>query len=276
MTAEPGRATHEQALRDAEAWFLRHGLPYFVESERAHVKRGLSRARLLPVLAAAVVLGLAAGAGGRLPGRRLRRDRDGPAGRRAARRGLRRDHAAAADHRALGGRPDLRQPRHAVPAGDPGAAAAAAVRDLPVHQHRGLDGRELPRPWRAVAGGDVLRGAGGRLPAGAAARGDGPGRRRRRRRGRCAAPAEGTPLERGAAEVSGPPTPTSAAVRRGHRPAEVEPGAGAARLQSCRCCCCRSRCCCSSWSSAQWSCSRVGDRRGSDDGSRAATSRASC
>ena len=27
MTAEPGRATHEQALRDAEAWFLRHGLP---------------------------------------------------------------------------------------------------------------------------------------------------------------------------------------------------------------------------------------------------------
>ena len=61
MTAEPGRATHEQALRDAEAWFLRHGLPYFVESERAHVKRGLSRARLLPVLAAAVVLGLAAG-----------------------------------------------------------------------------------------------------------------------------------------------------------------------------------------------------------------------
>ena len=61
MTAEPGRATHEQALRDAEAWFLRHGLPYFVESEREHVRRGLSRRRLLPVVAAAVVLGLAAG-----------------------------------------------------------------------------------------------------------------------------------------------------------------------------------------------------------------------
>jgi hypothetical protein len=51
----------EQTLHDAEQWFLRHGLPYFVESERLAVKRGLSRARLLPVGGAALLLGLAAG-----------------------------------------------------------------------------------------------------------------------------------------------------------------------------------------------------------------------
>ncbi len=38
----------DQALRDAELWFLRHGLPYFVRSERAIVHRGLSRARDSP------------------------------------------------------------------------------------------------------------------------------------------------------------------------------------------------------------------------------------
>jgi len=51
----------EQTLHDAERWFLRHGLPYFVESERLVVKRGLSRGRLLPVVGAALLLGLAAG-----------------------------------------------------------------------------------------------------------------------------------------------------------------------------------------------------------------------
>jgi hypothetical protein len=51
----------EQTLHDAEQWFLRHGLPYFVESERLVVRRGLSRARLLPVGGAALLLGLAAG-----------------------------------------------------------------------------------------------------------------------------------------------------------------------------------------------------------------------
>jgi hypothetical protein len=52
---------HVQALRDAELWFLRHGLPYFVRSERAIVHRGLSRARLVPVLGAALLLGVAVG-----------------------------------------------------------------------------------------------------------------------------------------------------------------------------------------------------------------------
>jgi hypothetical protein len=51
----------DRAIRDAEEWFLRHGLPYFVESERMVVKRGLSRARLLPVVATALVLGALAG-----------------------------------------------------------------------------------------------------------------------------------------------------------------------------------------------------------------------
>jgi hypothetical protein len=50
-----------QTLREAEQWFVRHGLPYFVESERRIVLRGLSRARLLPVLGAALVLGAAVG-----------------------------------------------------------------------------------------------------------------------------------------------------------------------------------------------------------------------
>ena len=52
-----------QAIRGAEEWFLRHGLPYFVESERMVVKRGLSRARLLPVVATALLPGGVAGVG---------------------------------------------------------------------------------------------------------------------------------------------------------------------------------------------------------------------
>jgi hypothetical protein len=52
---------HDLVLRDAEVWFLRHGLPYFVESERRVVQRGLSRARLLPVLAGALLAGAAVG-----------------------------------------------------------------------------------------------------------------------------------------------------------------------------------------------------------------------
>jgi hypothetical protein len=53
----------EQALRQAEQWFVRHGLPYFVESERRTVRRGLGRARLLPVLGTALLLGAVIGVG---------------------------------------------------------------------------------------------------------------------------------------------------------------------------------------------------------------------
>ncbi len=56
-------ASREQTVREAERWFLRHGLPYFVESERQQVRRGLSRARLLPVVAVALVAGAAVGTG---------------------------------------------------------------------------------------------------------------------------------------------------------------------------------------------------------------------
>ena len=52
-----------QAIHDAEQWFLRHGLPYFVESERLAVKRGLRRGRLVPVVATALLLGAVAGVG---------------------------------------------------------------------------------------------------------------------------------------------------------------------------------------------------------------------
>ena len=47
--------------RDTEAWFLSRGLPYFVDSERAIVRRGLRPRRLLPVVGAALLVGCAVG-----------------------------------------------------------------------------------------------------------------------------------------------------------------------------------------------------------------------
>ena len=46
----------------AEAWFLEHGLPYFVDDLRADVRRRLRRSRVIVVLAVALVLGVVAGA----------------------------------------------------------------------------------------------------------------------------------------------------------------------------------------------------------------------
>lgn len=45
-------------VADTEAWFLEHGLSYFVPSERAAAREALSRRRLLPVLVAVVVVGV--------------------------------------------------------------------------------------------------------------------------------------------------------------------------------------------------------------------------
>jgi hypothetical protein len=45
----------------AEAWFLGHGLPYFVDDRRAEVRRRLHRSRVVVVLVVALVLGVAAG-----------------------------------------------------------------------------------------------------------------------------------------------------------------------------------------------------------------------
>jgi hypothetical protein len=49
--------------RATEAWFVAHGLPYFVDDLRAEVRRGLERPRLLRLLVVALVLGAAVGTG---------------------------------------------------------------------------------------------------------------------------------------------------------------------------------------------------------------------
>lgn len=51
----------DAVLEATEAWFLRHGLPYFVESERAVAQRGLRRGRIAAVLAAALLAGAGVG-----------------------------------------------------------------------------------------------------------------------------------------------------------------------------------------------------------------------
>ena len=51
----------QEARTGAEQWFVRHGLPYFVEAERQIVQRGLQRGRLLPLLGVALLVGAAVG-----------------------------------------------------------------------------------------------------------------------------------------------------------------------------------------------------------------------
>ncbi|WP_107768516.1 hypothetical protein [Nocardioides terrigena] len=46
-------------VADTEAWFLAHGLSYFVPSERAAAREALTRRRLLPALAVVVLVGAA-------------------------------------------------------------------------------------------------------------------------------------------------------------------------------------------------------------------------
>jgi hypothetical protein len=53
--------TQQEAVAAAEKWFVRHGLPYFVDSEREQARAGMRPRRLAVVVAAAVVLGLTAG-----------------------------------------------------------------------------------------------------------------------------------------------------------------------------------------------------------------------
>ena len=47
------------AIADTEAWFLEHGLSYFVPDERAAARAALTRRRVLPALAVVVVVGAA-------------------------------------------------------------------------------------------------------------------------------------------------------------------------------------------------------------------------
>ncbi|MDF1602751.1 hypothetical protein [Nocardioides sp. YIM 152315] len=55
--------TREEALRSAEVWFQRHGLPYFVPADRAAVRAALRPGRTLPLLVAVVLVAVAAGVG---------------------------------------------------------------------------------------------------------------------------------------------------------------------------------------------------------------------
>lgn len=50
-----------QAVADAEQWFVRHGLPYFVDSERSAARRALATPRLIVLAGVALVVGSAAG-----------------------------------------------------------------------------------------------------------------------------------------------------------------------------------------------------------------------
>lgn len=57
----PDAAPAATPVAAAEAWFLRHGLPYFVDDIRAEVAHRLSRGRVLAVLFVALVVGALAG-----------------------------------------------------------------------------------------------------------------------------------------------------------------------------------------------------------------------
>ncbi|WP_232677717.1 hypothetical protein [Nocardioides sp. R-C-SC26] len=59
----PSEGSSREAVCAAEAWFVHHGLPYFVDDVRALVAARLSRPRVLAVLTTAVLLGAVAGVG---------------------------------------------------------------------------------------------------------------------------------------------------------------------------------------------------------------------
>lgn len=56
-----GRPDAESTVAAAETWFVRHGLPYFVDSEREAARAGMRPSRLFTVLGVAALLGLTAG-----------------------------------------------------------------------------------------------------------------------------------------------------------------------------------------------------------------------
>jgi hypothetical protein len=55
------RTRSEDPVVETEAWFLRHGMPYFVPAERSRVRQALTPRRFVPLAAAAVLVGLALG-----------------------------------------------------------------------------------------------------------------------------------------------------------------------------------------------------------------------
>ena len=50
-------------VRATETWFVTHGLPYFVDDLRAKVRQGLTRSRLVRLVALALLVGAAVGVG---------------------------------------------------------------------------------------------------------------------------------------------------------------------------------------------------------------------
>ena len=154
---------------EPEAWFLAHGLPYFVAAERAAARAGLRPRRLVPLLV--VLLLVAAAAGGLLgwvsdqysavPAIWLSLTVLGLLGYGATALHARADPRLRAVQ-------DARQ--RAVPAahGLAGAAAAAGVRDVPVHQRRGVGDDDRPPVRAAVAHGPAHARPGRAVPAGPA------------------------------------------------------------------------------------------------------------
>lgn len=58
---DAGRGPAPDPVVAAEAWFLRHGLPYFVDDLRLQVRARLGRGRLVAVGGGALGLGVLAG-----------------------------------------------------------------------------------------------------------------------------------------------------------------------------------------------------------------------
>ena len=209
------------ALRSAETWFLEHGLPYFVDDVRAEIRRRLSRPRVVLVLLVALLGGLAAGVGvglvsdsgsfGFAVGAWVAA---GVAAAYALFALRMHDIAGWALKRAFASLGP------ALPARHPGPADAADLRDVPVHQHRGLAGDLGDGRGRHLGRRAVLRARRHWLPGGAARRGARPVRRRHlgrdvpRRHRRHASGTDG-----------------AAARRRGHRPAGRGRGHGSAEGQ---------------------------------------------
>ena len=200
-------------LRDVERWFVAHGLPYFVDDIREQVLSRLSRPRIVLVLTVAVLVGAAAGV---VVGT-LTEASFGVSTAASVALGLTVVYALLSLRaQVIAGwalRRAFRSLGLLLPAAHPGAAAAAAVHHVPVHQRRGLAGLLDPGRRHPVGRGAVLRRRGGALPGAAAGRG---ARRLRRldRLGRPAGREQGHPA-RGAG---------AAADRRGHRPARGGPG----------------------------------------------------
>ena len=130
-----GRAVAGAPIAGSEAWFRAQGLPWFVAEDRAEVRSALRLSRLVPWSVVAVVvavgLGVRRGAAAR---RRLRRLGGRRHGAGACRGRVRAVRAAAGHGAALGDRVHVPLARAAGAAGDPRAAAAAAVHHVPVHQ----------------------------------------------------------------------------------------------------------------------------------------------